>query len=69
MGLLKTFFEWKSLSGKLPFHLFKNYPDIDLGNTFGADYFGEENFERLKSIKTQYDPDNIFRNGQSIPSK
>lgn len=44
-----------------------NYCDLDLKN-FGTAYWGE-NFERLKTIKAKYDPENIFKHAQSIPVK
>jgi FAD/FMN-containing dehydrogenase len=46
---------------------YQNYPDLDIGENFGEAYFGLENFERLKKIKAIYDPENVFRNEQSIP--
>ncbi|KAJ1376309.1 Berberine/berberine-like [Sesbania bispinosa] len=55
-----------------------NYRDLDIGiNTFGENSFQEgevyenkyfnDNFERLVKIKTTVDPENFFRNEQSIP--
>ncbi|KAJ7015313.1 Berberine/berberine-like [Populus alba x Populus x berolinensis] len=55
-----------------------NYRDLDLGmnnlgNTsykqariWGTKYF-KNNFDRLVHVKTKVDPDNFFRNEQSIP--
>jgi FAD/FMN-containing dehydrogenase len=56
-----------------------NYRDLDLGKTnfespnnytqariWGEKYFGK-NFNRLVKVKTKVDPDNFFRNEQSIP--
>jgi FAD/FMN-containing dehydrogenase len=42
-----------------------NYCDTDIQN-YGETYWGD-NFARLKSIKSKYDPKNIFRHAQSIP--
>jgi len=55
-----------------------NYRDFDIGiNNFGQNSFEEgksygtkffgKNFDRLVNIKTKVDPDNFFRNEQSIP--
>lgn len=46
---------------------YQNYPDLDLGGSFGAGYFGPNNFKRLKKIKRLVDPTDLFRNEQSIP--
>ncbi|XP_022927445.1 berberine bridge enzyme-like 8 [Cucurbita moschata] len=63
---------------KNPRTAFLNYRDLDIGVThngkksyyegrgYGIKYF-EGNFERLVKIKTKVDPDNFFRNEQSIP--
>ncbi|OIT06115.1 PREDICTED: berberine bridge enzyme-like 8 [Nicotiana attenuata] len=63
---------------KYPRAAFFNYRDIDLGVThngklsylegqvYGIKYF-LGNFNRLVKIKTKVDPDNFFRNEQSIP--
>ncbi len=29
--------------------------------------FGEETFERLRALKTRYDPDNVLRRNQNVP--
>ncbi|CAA7014221.1 unnamed protein product [Microthlaspi erraticum] len=64
---------------KNPRSSYLNYRDVDIGvNDHGADgyrkgeiygrkYFGE-NFDRLVRVKTAVDPDNFFRNEQSIPT-
>ncbi|XP_050370073.1 berberine bridge enzyme-like 14 [Argentina anserina] len=62
---------------KNPREAFLNYRDIDIGtNTrdeykegevYGFKYF-KHNFDRLVQIKTKVDPDNFFRNEQSIPT-
>lgn len=64
---------------KSPRLAFLNYRDIDLGIThnrklsyfegkvYGIKYFKKENFNRLVKIKTKVDPENFFRNEQSIP--
>ncbi|KAG7596711.1 FAD-binding domain PCMH-type [Arabidopsis suecica] len=64
---------------KNPRHTYINYRDLDIGvNTpgpnsyrvaevFGRMYFGE-NFDRLVKVKTAVDPQNFFRDEQSIPT-
>ncbi|XP_074310299.1 berberine bridge enzyme-like 8 [Silene latifolia] len=64
---------------KNPREAFLNYRDIDLGinhqgeksyiegMSYGIKYF-KDNFNRLVKIKTMVDPDNFFRNEQSIPT-
>jgi hypothetical protein len=42
-----------------------NVPDLLIKN-YGQEYYGE-NFERLRKIKTKYDPHNVFNFAQSIP--
>ncbi|HHT7189679.1 TPA: BBE domain-containing protein [Bacillus cereus] len=42
-----------------------NWPDIDIKN-WQTSYYGS-NFQRLRKIKTIYDPCNVFRFQQSIP--
>ncbi|PON38831.1 Xanthine dehydrogenase C subunit [Parasponia andersonii] len=61
-----------------PREAFLNYRDLDIGENpdnitdfgtalvYGRKYF-TSNFERLVKAKTIIDPDNFFRNGQSIP--
>ena len=44
-----------------------NYCDLDIGPNYGVAYWGKENFERLKQIKKRYDPQNLFKNEQSVP--
>ncbi|XP_073150348.1 berberine bridge enzyme-like 21 [Henckelia pumila] len=62
-----------------PREAYLNYRDLDIGTTdngknsykqgkvYGEKYF-KKNFDRLVKIKTQVDPDNVFRNEQSIPT-
>jgi FAD/FMN-containing dehydrogenase len=45
---------------------YRNYEDLDV-HDWPLAYYGEENFMRLKKIKRQVDPTNMFRNAQSIP--
>ncbi|PWA43144.1 berberine/berberine-like, FAD-binding, type 2 [Artemisia annua] len=62
---------------KNPRGAFINYRDFDIGvnsgdgfasgKVYGEKYF-KGNFERLVKIKTAVDPDNFFRNEQSIPT-
>ena len=63
---------------KFPREAFLNYRDLDIGIThngknsyaeglvYGIKYF-KENFNRLVKVKTAVDPDNFFRNEQTIP--
>lgn len=65
---------------KFPREAFLNYRDLDIGVTdngknsylqgmvYGVKYFKETNFRRLVKVKTMVDPDNFFRNEQSIPT-
>ncbi|KAK9072082.1 hypothetical protein SSX86_008514 [Deinandra increscens subsp. villosa] len=65
---------------KFPREAFLNYRDLDIGVTdngknsflegtvYGVKYFKEANFKRLVKVKTMVDPDNFFRNEQSIPT-
>ncbi|KAG5057793.1 hypothetical protein AAZX31_05G093200 [Glycine max] len=61
-----------------PRSAFLNYRDLDIGtNSFGKNSYEEgavygvkyfnDNFKRLVKIKTEVDPENFFRNEQSIP--
>ncbi|XP_024638859.1 berberine bridge enzyme-like 21 [Medicago truncatula] len=62
-----------------PRRAFLNYRDLDIGTNdfgnnsyeqgvvYGMKYFSS-NFERLVKIKTAVDPENFFRNEQSIPT-
>lgn len=64
---------------KNPREAFFNYKDLDLGinhngkasyeegKVYGVKYF-KGNFKRLVEIKTKFDPGNLFRNEQSIPT-
>ncbi|KFK31563.1 hypothetical protein AALP_AA6G128100 [Arabis alpina] len=64
---------------KNPRNAYLNYRDVDIGvndhgaksyeegEEYGRKYFGD-NFDRLVKIKTAVDPDNFFRNEQSIPT-
>ncbi|KAK6150156.1 hypothetical protein DH2020_017681 [Rehmannia glutinosa] len=63
---------------KNPREAYLNYRDLDIGTTdngkksysqgkvYGVKYF-KGNFDRLVKIKSAVDPDNVFRNEQSIP--
>nr|AAL77103.1 carbohydrate oxidase [Helianthus annuus] len=65
---------------KNPREAFLNYRDLDIGinshgrnaytegMVYGHKYFKETNYKRLVSVKTKVDPDNFFRNEQSIPT-
>ncbi|XP_030479778.1 cannabidiolic acid synthase-like 1 [Cannabis sativa] len=65
---------------KSPRSAYVNYRDLDLGKNndkgptsytqasiWGRKYFGKDNFKRLVHVKTKVDPQNFFRNEQSIP--
>lgn len=64
---------------KNPREAYLNYRDLDIGTTdngknsysqgkvYGLKYF-KNNFDRLVKIKSTVDPDNVFRNEQSIPT-
>ncbi|CAD5328555.1 unnamed protein product [Arabidopsis thaliana] len=64
---------------KNPRNAYLNYRDVDIGvndhgtnsyeegEVYGRKYFGD-NFDRLVKVKTAADPDNFFRNEQSIPT-
>lgn len=63
---------------KNPREAYLNYRDLDIGTTdngkdsysqgkvYGEKYF-KGNFDKLVKIKTKVDPENVFRNEQSIP--
>ncbi|KAJ7957274.1 Reticuline oxidase-like protein [Quillaja saponaria] len=64
---------------KNPRSAYLNYRDLDIGvNHYGKDSYEEGkvygskyfngNFDRLVKVKTAVDPDNFFRNEQSIPT-
>ncbi|KAL1166719.1 hypothetical protein V6Z11_A06G215500 [Gossypium hirsutum] len=63
---------------KNPRSAYFNYRDIDVGSTkkwsyeegkvYGESYFNG-NYERLVDVKTAVDPNNFFRNEQSIPPR
>ncbi|XP_016648184.1 PREDICTED: reticuline oxidase-like protein [Prunus mume] len=59
---------------KNPRSAFLNYRDLDIGDNsyeegkvYGLKYFND-NFDRLLKVKTAVDPENFFRNEQSIPT-
>ena len=45
--------------------VYQNYPDASLADYREA-YWGSATFDRLLTIKRQYDPDNFFNYAQSI---
>jgi FAD/FMN-containing dehydrogenase len=49
----------------VPGACYVNYCDLDVPD-FGTSYWGA-NLSRLRQIKSQYDPGNIFRHAQSVP--
>ncbi|KAI3730637.1 hypothetical protein L1987_61809 [Smallanthus sonchifolius] len=75
----KTMFEFMTnYVSKNPRGAFINYRDFDIGvnsgdgfnsgKVYGEKYF-KGNFDRLVKVKTTVDPDNFFRNEQSIPTQ
>ncbi|KAG5379542.1 hypothetical protein IGI04_027389 [Brassica rapa subsp. trilocularis] len=64
---------------KNPRHTYLNYRDLEIGTNshgpnsyreaevYGRKYFGE-NFDRLVKVKTAVDPENFFRDEQSVPT-
>jgi hypothetical protein len=42
-----------------------NVPDLNIKN-YGQEYYGD-NFARLRKVKAEYDPENVFNFVQSIP--
>ncbi|OVA12248.1 FAD linked oxidase [Macleaya cordata] len=64
---------------KSPRAAYVNYRDLDLGQSkngtatylqgkvWGSKYF-KNNYERLVHVKSKFDPENLFRNEQSIPT-
>jgi FAD/FMN-containing dehydrogenase len=53
------------LDGQGTGRAYQNFPDPALADPLSA-YYGQ-NLPRLRKIKAQYDPDNFFHHGQSIP--
>nr|XP_043630325.1 berberine bridge enzyme-like 8 [Erigeron canadensis] len=63
-----------------PREAFLNYRDLEIGvnshgknayvegMVYGHKYFKETNYKRLTRVKTRVDPNNFFRNEQSIPT-
>ncbi|KAK4803414.1 hypothetical protein SAY86_003231 [Trapa natans] len=79
IGLTRKLYEYMTpFVSKNPREAFLNYIDLDLGinrgdeaayteaMAYGVKYF-KGNYKRLISIKTRVDPQNYFRNEQSIP--
>ncbi|CAI9089560.1 OLC1v1024151C1 [Oldenlandia corymbosa var. corymbosa] len=83
LNLTKQLFAYMTpYVSKNPREHFLNYRDLDIGinhngknkiknyregRVYGVQYFLQENFKRLVKVKTVVDPDNFFRNEQSIP--
>lgn len=78
-SLRKTYRIMTPFVSKNPRSAYLNYRDVDIGvndhgkdsyrkgEIYGRKYFGE-NFDRLVRVKTAVDPENFFRNEQSIPT-
>ena len=74
----RTLFEFMTpYVSKNPREAFLNYRDLDIGTSSNDDYeeakvygikYFKGNFDRLVRVKTNVDPDNFFRNEQSIPT-
>jgi hypothetical protein len=57
---------WKTARPWGSGRVFPNFPDPDLDD-WGPAYYGA-NYDRLLRIKGTFDPDNVFRFHQSLPS-
>ena len=44
---------------------YRNYPGLEITNWEDA-YYGKENYERLRKLKMELDPDDMFSYAQSI---
>lgn len=68
---------WLHMCPKSPREAYLNYRYLDIGTNsngasseaeaYGMKYCFKGNFERLVRVKTAVDPDNFFKNEQSIP--
>ncbi|XP_038690420.1 berberine bridge enzyme-like 21 [Tripterygium wilfordii] len=80
LGQIRLMFSYMTpFVSKNPRSAYLNYRDIDIGvmpeggddykagRVYGEKYFGV-NFDRLVKVKTAVDPENLFRNEQSIPT-
>ncbi|CAH2038217.1 unnamed protein product [Thlaspi arvense] len=80
LGQTRSFYSYMApFVTKNPRHAYINYRDLDIGvnshgpnsykeaEVYGRKYFGE-NFDRLVKVKTAVDPQNFFRDEQSIPT-
>ncbi len=56
---------YQSMRPHVSGYAYVNYPDIELKDYAHA-YWGD-NLQRLKQIKSKYDPANLFRHDQSVP--
>ncbi|KAH9311666.1 hypothetical protein KI387_026701, partial [Taxus chinensis] len=69
MDWIRRFYDYMApYVSQSPRAAYVNYVDLDLGaaSASGHSYF-RANFERLVQVKSKYDPNNVFRNPQSIP--
>ncbi|KAL0542596.1 hypothetical protein IC582_017666 [Cucumis melo] len=79
MNMSKSLYDFMTpFVSSCPRESFLNYRDLDIGANLGsginegvAEVYGRKyfkgNFDRLVKVKTMVDPDNFFRNEQSIP--
>lgn len=77
-NLARTLYEYITPFVSKSREAYLNYRDIDLGinhhgphsydeaKAYGLKYY-KDNFERLVQIKSRVDPENFFRNEQSVP--
>jgi hypothetical protein len=64
MAMMRTLYQ--SMRPFVSGGCYVNYCDLDLGDGYAKAYWGD-NLPRLKQIKAQFDPKNIFRHAQSVP--
>lgn len=65
LAMMRTFH--KAMRPYMSGSAYVNYCDLDIEN-YARAYWGT-NLERLQTIKSQIDPENVFRHAQSVPVK